>query len=120
MVIVDKLVELRLAEETEVLGENLPQGHFVYHKSHVTRPGLKVGHRSSKPVTNRLSYGAVFDNSLLTSNKSQDADQNIEQYTHVHEINNHVAVNTQNKIFCLKHISTRDMSLNPNSTSPTD
>jgi hypothetical protein len=28
MVIVEKLVELRLAGETEVLGENLPQRHI--------------------------------------------------------------------------------------------
>jgi hypothetical protein len=39
MVIVEQLVEWRVAGETEVLGENLPQHHFVYHKSHMTRPG---------------------------------------------------------------------------------
>jgi hypothetical protein len=43
MVIVEQLVELRLAGETEVLGENLPQCYFAHHKSHMTRPGLKPG-----------------------------------------------------------------------------
>jgi hypothetical protein len=50
-VIVEQLVEWRLAGETEVLGENLPQRRFVHHKSHLTRP--------RKPATNRLSYGAA-------------------------------------------------------------
>jgi hypothetical protein len=39
----DNLVEWRLAGETEVLGGNLPQRHFVHHKSHLTRPGIEPG-----------------------------------------------------------------------------
>jgi hypothetical protein len=55
MVIVEKLVEWRLAGETEVLGENLPQHHFVRHKSH-----MNPGRRGGKPATYRLSYGAAL------------------------------------------------------------
>jgi hypothetical protein len=43
MVIVEQLLEWRLSGETEVLGENLPQGHFVHYKPHMTRPELEPG-----------------------------------------------------------------------------
>jgi hypothetical protein len=59
MVIVEKLVEWRLAGETDVLGENLPRRHFVHHKSHLPRLGLKPGRRCGKPATNRLTYGTA-------------------------------------------------------------
>jgi hypothetical protein len=43
IMMMEKLVEWSLAGETEVLGENLPQRHFVHHKSHFTRPGRELG-----------------------------------------------------------------------------
>jgi hypothetical protein len=35
MMIVEQSVEYELAGKTEVLGENLPQCHFVHHTSHM-------------------------------------------------------------------------------------
>jgi hypothetical protein len=48
-----------LAGETEVLGENLSQCHFVRHKPHMLCPDANPGRRGGKPATNRLSYGTA-------------------------------------------------------------
>jgi hypothetical protein len=60
----ENLVEWRLAGETELLGENPPLSHFVHHKSHLTRPGIEP----RKPATNRLSYGAAWLQVVTTNN----------------------------------------------------
>jgi hypothetical protein len=59
---VEKQMECRLARETEVLGENLPQRHF-YPSQNPTwpEPGLNTGRRGGKSATNRLSYGAAIN-----------------------------------------------------------
>jgi hypothetical protein len=58
--IVEKQMECRLARETKVLGENLPQRHFRSSQNPTCPdPGLNPGRRGGKPATNRLSYGAA-------------------------------------------------------------
>jgi hypothetical protein len=59
IMMIENLVEWRSAGETEVLGENLPQCHFVHHKRHMLCPDANPGRRGGKPATNRLSYGTA-------------------------------------------------------------
>jgi hypothetical protein len=58
--ILEKQMECRLPEETEVLGENLPQRHFCPSQNPTwPEPGLKPSRRGGKLATNRLSYDAA-------------------------------------------------------------
>jgi hypothetical protein len=41
MMNVEQSVEWKLLGETEVVGENMPQWHFVHHKSHMAWPELE-------------------------------------------------------------------------------
>jgi hypothetical protein len=50
-----------IAGETEELGKNLPQRHFVPPQIPHDQVGFRTPDRSGgKPATNRLSYGAAF------------------------------------------------------------
>jgi hypothetical protein len=68
--IVEKQMECRLAGETEVHGENLPQRHFCPSQNPtLPDPGLSPGRRGGKPATNRLSYGAALACSIVSKLK---------------------------------------------------
>jgi hypothetical protein len=56
---------MMIARETEVLGENLPQCHFIHHKPHMLCPDANPGRRGGKPATNHLSYSTAFTLRLL-------------------------------------------------------
>jgi hypothetical protein len=61
IMMMENFVEWRLGGETEVLGEDLPQRHFVHHKSHMTRPGLD---RAAAVGSQRLAAWAMARPSL--------------------------------------------------------
>jgi hypothetical protein len=66
--IVEKQEECRLAGETGVIGENLPQRHFRPSQNPKwPDPGLNPGRRGGKPATNRFSYGAAITLTLKMS-----------------------------------------------------
>jgi hypothetical protein len=64
-------VEWRLAGETEVLGENLPQATLSTTNPTWPDPGSNPGRRGGKPAINRLSYGVAFGFTCSSTTKSE-------------------------------------------------
>jgi hypothetical protein len=59
--IVKQSGECELAGETKILGGNLPQCYFVYHKPHMTWQGSNLRRRVGERATNSLSYGMAIN-----------------------------------------------------------
>jgi hypothetical protein len=55
IMMMENLVEWRLAGETEVLGENLPSATLSTTNPTWPDPGFNQGRRGGKPATNSLS-----------------------------------------------------------------
>jgi hypothetical protein len=67
-----------IAGETEVLGENLPQRHFVPPQIPHDQVWFRTPGRSGgKPATNRLSYGAAFTFIVTAVSNSNTAQKQI-------------------------------------------
>jgi hypothetical protein len=60
MMSVEQSVEWEMARETEVIGENLPQCYCVYHKSHMTWPGLQPGPPEWEAGFSHLTHDHLF------------------------------------------------------------
>jgi hypothetical protein len=69
VMMMDNLVEWRLAGETKVRGENLPQLHFVHHKSHFRDSDSNPGRRGRKPGSNRPRMIFYFSNYVLRNRR---------------------------------------------------
>jgi hypothetical protein len=82
--IMEKQIEFRLAGETKVLWENLPQRHFCPSQNPTwPDPGLNPGRRGGKPPTNRLGYGAAGATDLrqLSNNFCVPQDKKSKKYS---------------------------------------
>jgi hypothetical protein len=51
---------MKIGRGNKVLGANMPERHFVHHKSYLPDPGSNPDRHGGKPATNHLSYGAAF------------------------------------------------------------